>query len=108
MSQRILIHVRGAYPNAQTGLIDDLMTSTEARTRQSTAIASPPLESSRSMPSVIQMKLESCVDGSLTTNLTEKDSHNPPSEFDIEVRIDRSIFRDTRPPRGERDLPILP
>lgn len=51
------------------------------------------------------MKLESCGDGSLTTNLTEKDTHNTPSEFDIEVRIDTSILRGTRSPHGERDLP---
>jgi len=87
MSQRILIHVR------------------EARARQSTVIVSPP---STNMPSIVQMKLESCGDGSLTTNLTEKDTQNTPSEFDIEVRIDRSILRDTRLPHGERDFPALP
>ena len=64
-----------------------------------------PSESERSEA---QMKLESCAHGSLTPNLTDEDSHNPPSEFDIEVRIDRSILRDARQPQGERDLPTLP
>ena len=110
MSQRILIHVRGTYPDAQTKLNDDFMAPTES-TRQSTVVVSAPSTMKISTPSErseAQMKLESCVHGSLTTNLTDEDSHNPPSEFDIEVRIDRSILRDARQPHGERDLPALP
>ena len=112
MSQRILIHVRGAYPNAQTELNDEFMPSTEARTLQSTVMVSPPstlkISSTPSLGSERQMKLESCVPGSMTANLTDEDSHNPPSEFDIEVRIDRSILRDARQSHEERDLPALP
>ena len=96
--------------NGQAELIDELMTSTEARTHRSTGTVSPPSTLKISTPSVDsegQMKLEG-VHGSLMANLTDEDSHNPPSEFDIEVRIDRSILRDARQPREEQDLPALP
>jgi hypothetical protein len=75
-------------------------------------MVSPPstlkISSTPSLDSEGQMKLESYVPGSMTANLTDEDSHNNPSEFDIEVRIDRSILRDARQSHEERDLPALP
>jgi len=90
MSQRILIHVR------------------EARPEQVEVIASPP-------PSFHTAALRPVADKERTQSIKINDtrsltttfpdvSHNlpeSPSEFDIEVHIERSIVRDARPTYGE-------
>jgi len=88
MSQRILIHAR------------------EARTEQAEVFASPPPSfntASLRPPSQADKERIHAIGindtRSLTTTLPDV-SHNPPgppSEFDIEVRIERSIVRDARP-----------
>jgi len=81
MSQRILLHVR------------------EARAHQTTVIASPPPSlntlSSSGLRSESQVKREP-MHGSLIAEMPDSQTQNPPSTFDVEVRIDRSIIRDAR------------
>jgi hypothetical protein len=80
----------------------------EARTEQAEVIASPPpsfnTASLRPPSQVDKERIQAIgINGtrSLTTTLPDV-SHNPgppgpPSEFDIEVHIERSIVRDARP-----------
>jgi len=85
MSQRILIHVR------------------EARPQQTEVIVSPPPSfntSSSAMRSERDLKYTARTDDSLATMLPDV-SVNPPTEFDIEVHIDRSILKDSRPIYGD-------
>jgi len=97
MSQRILIHLR------------------EARAKQSSVIMSHPQTGHTAM-SGLRFDGETKHDnnGDLTTDYRGAASEYP-SEFDVEVRIDRSIFRDTAKPAdgagqtgSSRDLFVSP
>ena len=103
MSQRILLHVRGAYPSTTLRLADDLMGTIEVRAKQTEVIVSPPPTfNTTGLRSDGQTKHEISVDGNMTTeSLSPDESRKTPSEFDIEVHIERSIVRDARPTYGE-------
>jgi hypothetical protein len=78
------------------------MTLVEARPQQTEVIVSPPPSfntSSSAMRSERELKYTARTDESLTTMLPDV-SVNPPTEFDIEVHIDRSIIKDARPIYG--------
>jgi len=84
MSQRILLHVR------------------EVRAKQTSAIVSPRPTFNTSTTAVRsegQMKHELSVNTNLTADLPVI-SYGAPDEFDIEVRIERAMIRDARPPYG--------
>jgi hypothetical protein len=110
MSQRILLHVRGAYPSTTLRLADDLLGTIEVRAKQTEVIVSPPPTfNTTGLRSDGQTKHEISVDGNMTTeSLSPDESRKTPSEFDIEVHIDRTVIRDARQPYvgqpADRDL----
>jgi hypothetical protein len=110
MSQRILLHVRGAYPSTTLRPADDLIGTIEVRAKETEVIVSPPPTfNTTGLRSDGQTKHEMTVDGNMTTeSLSPDESRKPPSEFDIEVHIDRTVIRDARQPYVEhptdRDL----
>jgi len=86
MSQRILLHVR------------------EVRAKQTEVIVSPPPTSNTTgLRSEGQTKHELSVDVNMTTeSLSPDESRKTPSEFDLEVHIDRAVIRDVRQPYVEQ------
>ena len=100
MSQRILIHARGAYPcHSQVGA-DVLMRSTEARAQQGSVIASPPVLSPtvNTLTSAFRAGGLSMYDTRTDEKLVvlHDDSHKTRGEYDIEVQVDTSMTGDTR------------
>jgi hypothetical protein len=81
------------------------MGSTEVRAQQTSAIAAPPptWNTSSGLRSDQQTKDE-IISEELKAGLHVGDPDKSPSEFDITVRIDRSVMRDARQPYGDQHI----
>src|ERR1019366_4715813 len=101
MSQRILIHLRGAYPTTlKPGLLTQTM-SVEARAQQPSVIVSRMMPRANPITSAPHLHRPAVYRNMADGNLTAEIGNNHDtalSDFNVEVRIERSIIRDDKPP----------
>jgi len=101
MSQRILLHPRGAYPPPlSSNLLDDLMVSVEADAKRTSVVVQLPMASPLSSSVGRMSTIRS--DGSMKVD-SQDQSHTLPHEpvTDIEVFIERSVITESKPTNGE-------